>query len=285
MITKFKIFENNQKEKFFYDVSDLIEILSQKFIEDYYEEHWEHEIEDAIHLNLWNYVDIDTVRGNLINQLSDEINIRDKRFSKSDYVIYINDHMNGEDDFNKMSIEQLIEIIEDEGNESDFIKRFLEEEYEDEHPNEILMEIYGKHFLDSDENIYSVLKNYINKDKLIEDYKGRIEFETKLEYIEDFISRDEELQRMLLNMNQNTSEALFDVMEEDKSIGIEYDFQKMYIDTMTKHEATSEDVDEILPELLENIDEKFGLHPKIIKDYPKGYKDYLMKKDAERYNI
>ena len=73
-------------------------------------------------------------------------------------------------------------------------------------------------------------------------------------------------------MNPNTVTALYNVMDEDvdRSIGNEYDFQKLYIEKKKNIEKA-----------VKNLYDKFGINPKIAEEY----KDYMYVIDAEKYNL
>lgn len=289
MITKFKIFESSREV--YTDEYDLAELFSQKFIEEYYDETCDIDVYDAIHsFNLWNYVDLDIVRYNLFHELADNIHITDNRFKVKDFVDYIHKNIKDVDislqELKDMSREELIDLLMDTGEEESFILSWLKEDfYEDVHPEEIAMEIYGRHFFDSAENLYSLLSEYLDSESLIEDYRDKIDFENKFDYVMEHIPSEEVLQKKLLKMDPNTVDALFDVMESNNSIGDTYEFQKKYIEYHLEENAVDindkEDLDSILPNIIKKIHDKYGLDP----DIEKEYKDYTYLIDTEKYNL
>jgi hypothetical protein len=94
--------------------------------------------------------------------------------------------------------------------------------------------------------------------------------------LRDYICNSEELQEKLLELNPNAVNALFDVMDDDRSIGTTYEFQKKYIEFKVK-----EDGEDIIPETLKDIHDKFGLN----SDIEDEYKDYTYLISAEKYNL
>ena len=276
MITKFKIFENNN----FQDEDDLVELFSQKYIEDYFEDNYDISIEDAIRsLNIWAYVDKDYIVSKLISNICSYTSIDNKEFDKYDYIDYIKDEMKVDIDFSElknMSRDELIEIITDEGEERNFIKDYYEyKKYPNAHPEDIIMDEHGKNALD---DIYPYIRNYIDKNEIIDIYRDTIDFETKQEFVKDSIITDKNLQLELLNLNPNTIDALFDIMDENKSIGKSYTFQKDYI---KYHEKQDNLDDNRIANLLKDINDRYGLNPEIKKEYI----DYLYVIDSEKYNL
>ena len=279
MITKFKIFEK-QEEKNFLDEDDLMELFSQDFIEEYFDENYEVSEEDAARmLNLWNYVNLDDVRDNLIEELAGHSKIKDKKYTKRDFIDYIktmDDIDINLEELKSMSRKELIEIIYEAGESEDFLLKKLKEEYEDVHPEQLLIVIYGKYAIEDDENLLYYLREYLDINEIIEDARDKIDFEYKYDYLKDYICNDENLQKKLLELDPNTIQALFDIMDEDRSIGNTYNFQKEYIDYNVKKYGN-----DILPKVLKDIYDKYGLDP----DIDKEYEEYTYLINAEKYNL
>ena len=295
MITKFKIFESNIP----LDEDDLAQLFSQKYIEDYYDNNFKIDVEDAARtINLWNYVDEDVVKKTLIEESIDGYFIDDKIFTLKDYYNYIKENIlelvipeldkfrkkhnlgdiKYEEILRSMKKEDFVKLIAEYEKSDDFLKYYFEEKWEDSSAEEILMEIYGKHEI-VDNSLYPYLREYIkDEQEIIDDYFDRVNFTDKFEYICDCIAFDITLQKELIKINQNTVEALFEIMnadDENRNVGKDYEFQKIYI--------TYECMDEenLIPIYLKEIKEKFGLNPKIEKEY----KDYMFEIDAEKYNL
>lgn len=279
------------------DEDDLVELFSQKFIEEYFDEGYEiGAAEAAKQVNLWNFVNIDGVRTALIKELAEDKETDNKDFSNSDYIDFIKEKKLESEDLNeiidkynlgnlkyeeilaKLTREQLIDLIEDNDEEYEFKEKYYLEWYENIHPEEILIELHGKHSVEED--LYSYLFHYVDDNDIINDYINRIDFDTKVEYVRDYICSDIGLQEMLLKINKNTVDALFDVMDEENTLGNEYVFQKLYIKTNVKKEDP-EDEDEITAHVLKQIKNKFGLNPKIEKEYS----EYMYLINAEKYNL
>jgi len=295
MIIKFKLFENVAQ-----DEDELAEQFSQKYVEKYYDDNYEISPEEASnYVNIWAYVDIDKVRRGLIEETADGAYLDDKIYKKTDFAMYILDNLlgvakpyiekfkkkykiefeNNEDVLFKMSKKGLIEILVDTNSDYDFLLNYWEEKWEDEHPEQILTQIWGKHTIR--DNVYSYIKDYVNDDDLVEACLRNVEYDTKFEYIKDYIYNDMKLQEKLIKMNPKNVFALFDVMDETISIGNNYDYQKLYLDTKEYEEADEEEIEEELPIKVEQLHKKFGLDPEIRKEYSKY--TYLI--DANKYNL
>lgn len=314
MIIKFKIFENLQEEQSIddqnnqiipLDEDELASLFSQKFIEDYFDDNYEIDEEEAFYTaNLWNYVDIDDVREGLIKELVNSTHIDDKRFIKADYIEYIedyilNDHtkikfkwlesilknyskrfnltLKYEEILNHMDKEELSEAISDIDASDDFLKKYFEDEFGESHPEDILIELHGKHGIKYN-SLYPYLKEYIkDEDSIIEDFRNRIQFENKLEFIKDKISNDKYLQNKLIEINPNSVQALFDYMDEEKSIGNTYDFQKRYINFMSENGEYEHDI----AKSIKDIHDKYKLNSEIEKEYI----EYTYLIDSDKYNL
>jgi len=294
MITKFKIFEGVIPQ----DEDDLAELFSQKYIEDYYDKNCKFDAEEASsYVNLWNYCDHNKVRSGLIEELVESSYIDDKEFTTYDYVNFIKTNMlkqvkpeldkfNKEYNFgetyeellNRYYRKDLIRMIDDEYMDDFFLRDYYEDKYSDEHPEVLLYRIYGKHAVNGS-NLYEYLKDYVNEDKVIEDAKDKIQFETKFDFLRNNIFYEKELQYKLLEINPDTIEALFDVIYEENTIGAEYDFQKKYIEYQNK--MYSEKGYDSIADSIKKIHDRFGLNPEIEKEYQEH--TYLI--DAQKYNL
>lgn len=323
MITKFKIFENIQEGRSIEDQDQIIpldedelaSLFSQKFIEGYFDDNYNIDEEEAFYTaNLWNYVDIDDVRDGLIKELVNYTDIDDKRFTKADYIYFIENYILNDDkkikfkwledilkDYSKrfnlniknignkilkykdilnhMLKEELADVISDIDETDNFLKKYFEEQFGESHPEEILIELHGKHDIKYN-SLYPYLKDYIkDKDSIIEDFMYNIEFETKFEFIKDSISNDKNLQNKLIEINPNSIQSLFDCMdhEESKSIGFTYDFQKRYIIFMSENGEHEHQI----AECIKNIHDKYGLNSEIEKEYI----EYTYLIDSNKYNL
>ena len=313
MITKFKLFESNIP----YDEDDLAYLFPQKYVEEYFNDGYEINAEEASRgLNLWHYVkDKDKVADDLIKDAIKEADINNERdFDKNDFCQYILENMltsvmpeldkfrkkyvlgpiEYEEILRKMDRDTLMDLVIKKGKENDFITNYYEEKWSDWHPEKILEDKLGKHTIRED--LYNYLFHYVDDNEIINDYIERIDFETKFEYLRDSISTDYKLQKDLLEINigdkkngtrirnekfeRNIIEALFDIMDSTISIGTTYDFQKLYIQTNVEQEDP-EDADEITAYVIKQINDKFGLETKIEKEY----RDFTYLIDSEKYNV
>jgi len=321
MITKFKIFENIQEERSIEDQDQIIpldedelaSLFSQKFIEGYFDDNYNIDEEEAFYTaNLWNYVDIDDVRDGLIKELVNYTDIDDKRFTKADYIYFIENYILNDDkkikfkwledilkDYSKrfnlniknignkilkykdilsyMDKEELSEAISDISASDNFLIKYFEDEFGESHPEDILIELHGKHVIKYN-SLYPYLKEYIkDEDSIIEDFRNRIQFENKLEFIKDSISNDKNLQNKLIEINPNSVQALFDYMDEEKSIGNTYDFQKRYINFMSENGEYEHDI----AKSIKDIHDKYKLNSEIEKEYI----EYTYLIDSNKYNL
>lgn len=290
MITKFKIFENNNIPQ---DKYDLVDLFSQEFIEKYYLEHYNADAKEAaLHLNLWGFVDKNKVKEGLIEDLSKETYISDNKFKKEDFINYIKDNIsifkeeldnyisdknlkklvNYDDAFINMNKRELIEIIENENKEYDFKKDYFEDLYWHSDAEEVLMDIHGKNAAQNIENLYDYLYHYIDDNELIDYYLEHMDFDDKYNYLANDIPYNINLQKELIKKDPNTVIALFDIIDDSQaSVGETYEFQKLYI----------EQTDKDIADTLKKINDKFGLDNKIKKEYS----EYMYKISSGKYNI
>ena len=292
MITEFKIFENQNIPA---DEDDLADLFTQKFIEDYFDNNYEIDIDEASDcMDLWDYVDIDKVRNDLIKQIASDTKIIDNKFNKNDYINFIEDNIKdfrrrikkyrelnylGKIELQEMEKDDLINIIEHGDKVSNFLNLYFEDKYYDIHPEEILYDIHGKNAI-RDNNFLLYLENYINEDEVINDYRDKIEFESKYNYIRDYIRCDIILQKKLFDINVNTVIALYDVMDDNQKFGMSYKFQKAYIEFSRSYEGDIKP-NNIYPQNLKILNDKFGVNKKIAKEY----EEYMYFIDSEKYNL
>jgi len=85
-----KMFEFSNKQSIPDDEQDLVELFSQKFIEEYFDDSFEiGAAEAAQQVNLWNFVNIDGVRTALIKEIAEDTETDNKNFSNTDYIDFI----------------------------------------------------------------------------------------------------------------------------------------------------------------------------------------------------
>ena len=247
MITKFKLFENTNIPK---DENDLADLFSQKYIEEYFDNGYEIDADEVSQfVNIWKYIeDEDEVKAYFIEIELDSI-------EKSRKV--------GKEEFTEQDRKEK--------------KEQLEDLWEDTDISDIMEQLWGKHTRNEP---YDYVSQFVDKARMVGDYLDNIDFDTKYEYLRDYIYNDYGLQKKLLEINPNTVEALFDVMDSTVSIGTTYEFQKLYIKTNVEREDPK-DEDEITAHVIKQINDKFGLNKKIKKEYVNL--TYLI--DAEKYNV
>ena len=225
MITKFKIFESNEIPT---DEYDLVEMFSQKQVEDYFDQNYQISADEASKgVNIWNYVDDDEVRKFFIDEIV------------------------------KQEIKNGSETEQD-------LRIYYEEKWDSMLPSEILEEIWGK---GARYDAYDYISHLVDKLEMLRDYRNMIDYEVKNDFIRDSIATDFDLQDFLFTKNKNTVTALFDVMDnKDHSLGKTYNFQKEYIKQGVELE-NPEDSEEITANQLRDLNDKFELDPRIRKEY------------------
>lgn len=267
MITKYKIFESVNKE------SDLADQFSQEYVEDFFDNNYEINVDEAaLTVNLWSLVEPDKVRDDIIKDSVDS-SIHDSTFKRSDYIDYIKKlkKISNIEHLQTLTKKQLIDLVANAELSQDFFEDYYENKWGWVDPEEILYDIWGKHAVQND--LYSYLKPYISSYDIMQAHLHNIQYEYKYEYIRDYIAVDKDLQKDLLKMNPNNIEDLFEVMDEVESIGPTYEFQKLYIDVMSK--------DKVIPLILKDISEKFELNKRIKIEF----KEHMYVFDAEKYNL
>jgi len=280
----YKLFENIAL-----DESDLADLFSEDFIEKYFEENYEVNMEDVYErLNLWYYVDKDLIKQNEIDYLVSVVEIDDLKFNKKNYIDFIKNNIKGVH-YEKLDREQLIDVICDHDKETEFLEEYFKEEYINYDAEDLLIEIYGKNYVN--ENLHDLLKDYLNvhEEKLIQICLDSFSFDFKYNYFVDWIGEDINLQKKLIEMDSTTVIPLFGIMStyESKSIGKTYEYQKKYIEECIKEydkeydENEIEEKNEKIAKELKKINDKFKLDPKIEKEY--GEYTYLI--DTEKYNL
>ena len=133
----------------------------------------------------------------------------------------------------------------------------------------------GKHAIE--DNLYPYLQDFVDDNEIIEDYMNNIDFTNKYEFFRDSIIHDKNLQEKIIEMDPNTVEVLFDIIdtyEREDNFGNEYKFQKIYLDQYKGE-------DESVAVAIKEINDKFILHPVIKKEY----RDYMYLIDAESFNL
>jgi len=294
MITRFKLFENEEAEK---DETDLVEMFSQKYIENYYDRNFSVDVAELSYaINYIDFVDENEVKDSLIK---DKVNTSDieRDFSKNDIVKYINENLGlfitklnkyknkynlvnlinvSEFDrykiLNKIDRDDIIDIIRDDSEQ--FIENYYDEEWEDFTLEQILIIVYGKNELNY--KIHDYLINFIDEKEIREHFLSLTDFSDKFDMVRDNIPYDIELQKKLIEIDPNNVKILFDVMVIEDTIGTNYEFQKLYIDIVCKNMD-----DKNISETIKEINDRFILNPKIAKEY----KDYTYLIDSEKYNL
>ena len=190
--------------------------------------------------------------------------------------------------YDDMDIDELRDIIKDEGQEYDFIDDIITKRYEDENAKSIIENIYGRH-LDAKE-LYKILYNYTDdkeiKDEWEETCKDNIDFDTKRDFVKEYIYNDTDFQRTILKAKDSNVlklVELFELQSSTDNIADEYEFQKLYIQEYVKEHIEDEDEDEenLKAIALKYIDDNYDLDPDIADEY----NDYMYMVNAKKYNV
>lgn len=189
----------------------------------------------------------------------------------------------------ELSEDELREIIEDSNEESEFMEPIIRNWYYNSDAKSYFEEFYGyKSFNDIyEKDKYSYIKSddivknainqfrrYVNDDDLEKSYLNNADYDTKVEDISEDILYDKELQKKLLKVNKKNILTLVELIDDKKSIGKEYKFQKAYIEEYLKDSIsddeeiyTEDEKKDIIADSLKFLYDRFGLDPKIEKEY------------------
>jgi len=124
--------------------------------------------------------------------------------------------------------------------------------------------------------LYDIVRNYIDDDALMTDYKDNESDEYKEEYVKNEIYRERELQSKLLNKDSENVLLLAELFEEDSTnnynISDEYDFQKLYIEQYIIRESdeetpTEKETLQLRAEAIFYLYKTFGLNSTIEDEY------------------
>lgn len=189
----------------------------------------------------------------------------------------------------ELSEDELREMIEDSNEESEFMKSLIRNWYYNSDAKSYFEEFYGyKSFNDIYEkekysyikpddivkNAINQFRRYINDDDLEKSYIGYADYDTKVDDVSEDILYDKELQKKLLKVNKKNVLTLVELIDDKKSIGKEYKFQKAYIEEYLKDSIsddeeiyTEDEKKDIIADSLKFLYDRFGLDTKIEKEY------------------
>lgn len=211
-----------------------------------------------------------------------------------------------EDYLEDLDRDQLIEVITVDDDESDFVEYITNDMYDGYTAKEILSEFYGmSEETLKDQNRYSYSKSkydtfgqylwkehrqYIDSDKLVDNWKKNEDYEYRKEYTQDSIYREPELQRNILKNHVEAVIKLAEMFENETgdNISDEYDFQKAYIEYKVEQDADENDEDDVvnvISDSLEYLDDNFGLNKELEIELRNKNSNYFIKIDAKKYNM
>jgi hypothetical protein len=298
-----KIFESSD-----YQVKyDIIDEFDEDFINSYFKKIYSVD-ESEIHnyMYVWNYVDDerfvkdyinDRINGErLVDMEKEDLrqyiinNLLTSEHENVSVFIYkkgkklgLDEDVDLDDIVKKLGKKDLINIISFKADkEEECIRDYWEGIYLNSDAKEILGEIYGEN--DLQQHAIEYIENYIDKDKMIEDYYENEDFSYKKEYLSEQLDYDKKLQKMALKNDPSNSIKLLDIMDDDEhshSIGDTYKYQNIYMKSVLKEMVEEDEDDLYVAKMMKKLNDKFEILPKIREKYEK-YTFYI---DTENYNL
>jgi hypothetical protein len=222
--------------------------------------------------------------------------IVDELLSTEKDIEYDDDMLNDLDD------DQLREVIEDSSEEDDCVSWTIDNWYGSQSGVDIFDEFsglaikngkYGQYKYGSFEELdgselYKHVKDYIDVEELVDDWKESEDYEYKKETVRDEIYRETELQEKLIEIDPKNALALAELWEDEgdkDNIGDQYDFQKGYIEKYVEDNTDETDDEEYISEIKSDalfyLHEHFGLD----SDIREEYRNYLWKVDSDKFNL
>lgn len=292
---------------------ELVDYLDENYIEEYYNTHYDisildicdiypniilRNIDDKSFLN--DYIESEIDNSSIedistINELKDFINYnlteeKEEKILEFWKEIHENDY--DEDELSEIEFDikmlddleedQLIDIIKDDDDEDKYIETVINSRYEGRDAEDILGDMYNIH---SDfKRIFPTIRDYIDEDDIIEQYKKDESFEYKRDFVINSIEQSKELQLKILKSNKESVILLYDLFigySSDNNISNTYRFQKNYIKQYVIENKGSEEDDILIAIALSNLNENFTLNDKI----KEKYKKYIWLSDSNEFNI
>jgi len=182
----------------------------------------------------------------------------------------------------ELSSDDLIDVIEDSGEEDEYVEKTVRNRYDNYSAKDLIGEIYGDINQMKDKEIYDILGNYIDDNKIEEYWKDNEDPEYKKEFVKDSIYRDEGLQKEILKSNPSNVLKLAELFKESHSqIWDEYDFQKLYIKEYVKENKWDDKKGNLKAKALKYLSDNFGLNYQIEEEY----RDWMWMVSAGKYNL
>jgi len=200
--------------------------------------------------------------------------IKDKKYD-------VDDDMDFHDKLELLKVEDFHKLIVDYDDESDFVEFVVDKRYDDKS-----LEDYLSEFTDH-EGYYDFIKGYIDHKELEEWYKDNESPDYKREFYLSDLANDTALAEEIFNYDNSNALILFELIEDESSyIAKTHDFQDAYIDAIKKRDVDGFDTEEEwakeeMPDILLEIEKKFGLDENIRKKYSK----YASRVSARQFNL
>lgn len=187
----------------------------------------------------------------------------------------------------ELSEDDLKDVIEDSDEEYECVEETIDGWYSGETGEDIIESMYGRIDRMEPSELYKYIENYIDDDKLIENWKEGEDYEYKKEFVKEYIEREPDLQRNILGNSPSMVLKLAELFEGSTSsnnIGDEYNFQKAYIEQYAIENADEDDPEDIKDKKEDAVlylDDEYGLDDDIRKEY----EDYMLKVTMKKYNL
>jgi len=305
MIKSFKIFERASIAR------TLVDKLDDDFIEEYYEENWDVDIDTILEVDPSLIEDHIDDRRFVDDFIHDEVNSRsledfseyeykkfiEKNWSdvKEKYILqkYKEDNDIDEDEeleygdymLDNLGDDELRDVIKEDDEEEDFVQDTINDWYEGRDAMDIIGDIYGKV---EGKELYNIVRNYIDETEIIKAYKEGEDFYYKKECVEGQIAYDSKIQNYLLKKDKDNVLLLVDLFIDesgDNNIGDEYDFQNIYIEKYVENnideDSTDDDKADLRAESLKFLNDNFGLDSDIAREYD----DDMWMVTSDKYNL
>ena len=259
--------DNYDFEEYFKTLGeDIFDFMSDYDVNDYYEHLFDSWVKNTTLKDIAEW-DEDRVR----NVIKDNESLFSDEINQDDLVF--------DDAVDQLTIEEVIQLIEDEDLDEDLVDEFLYEAY-----FEPIQEIFKN---SDDEEYYIKLEEYFDKGKAIGYFLETEEDEISDFYLED-IEVDDDLKDDLIDYNLENIYLIFNILSANNDYGKSKDFQEKYIKSELQDRWRydldgdySQVKDEHLQVLITEIENKFG----ITKELKSKYKKLLKRISRTKFNI
>jgi len=188
------------------------------------------------------------------------------------------------DMLDELDSKELINIIEDAGEEYEYVEKVVNDRYDGLDAQDIINELYGDTSKMNEDQLYNMLNWYINDSEIENWWKDNEDFGYKKDFTKDAIYNDISLQSEILKKDPSNVLKLAEIFKESfskENIADEYEFQKLYIKKYIKENKWDDDKDTLKAKALKFLHDTFGLNGTIENEY----KDFMWMISASKYNL